>query len=605
MGKRSHCSILGINAFHGDAAACLVVDGQLVAAIEEERLRRVRHWAGFPAQAVRSCLEAGNVAPRDLTHVAINRDPGAHLLSRLVHRLLRHPSWKHLASRLGDARRVHALRDRVAGALDLPPRELTARFHAVEHHLAHVASSYLLSPFPDAAVVSVDGFGDFSSMLWGEARGTEIEVGDRVLFPHSLGLFYRAMTQFLGFPQYGDEDKLMGLAAYGTPRYEAEVGQLVRSRADGRFALRLSYFRHQRGGAAMTLDDGAPRIEPAFSPAMTELLGPPRRADEPITERHQDLAASVQAVYESRLFHLLNHVAERTGNPRLCLAGGCAMNSVANGRIRRHTPFHDLYIQPAAGDAGGALGAAYVVWNQVLGESYRFPLRHAFFGPDATPEGCRAALKAMASRLGDEQVRWQERPGEDDLCRTVAGHLEEGKVVGWFQGRAEWGPRALGHRSILADPRRPDMRERINVNIKRREDFRPLAPAVLEEAVGDWFEEGAGDAFMLQVSEIRPDCQEKIPAVTHVDGTGRLQVVSRPGNPLFHRLIRAFADRTGVPILLNTSFHENEPIVSAPEEALDCFLRTRMDVLVLGPFVLERDPTAAPALAGAGEEARC
>ena len=580
--------ILGINAYHADSAACLVRDGELVAAAEEERFRRVKHWAGFPTEAVRYCLAEAGVALAEVDHVAVNRDPKARLLQKVLFGLAKRPSLALITDRLRNAARVRGVREALAAGFGVEPDGIGAAFHNVEHHRAHLASAFHVAPFERAAVVSVDGFGDFASALWGRGEGNRIEVAGRVLFPHSLGLFYQAVTQFLGFWAYGDEYKVMGLAPYGRPTALDAMRRIVRLRPDGGYELGLDYFRHHAEGVEMVWDGGAPEVGRIFSDALADLLGPPRARDEPIDERHRDIAASLQAMYEEAFFHLLNAVRRRTGERALCLAGGCAMNSVANGKVFDRTGFEELWVQAAAGDAGGAIGAAYVVWNEALGRPRGFVMDHAYLGPAFSGAEVRAELDRRGNEIQAAGCAIRRIGDEDELCRLAAERIAEGKVVGWFQGRMEWGPRALGNRSIVCDPRRADMKGILNRKIKRRESFRPFAPSVLREHVAEWFETDHDVPFMLQVYRVRADKRPLIPAVTHVDGSGRLQTVRRGQNPRYHRLIEAFHRRTGVPMVLNTSFNENEPVVCRPAEAVDCFLRTRMDALVLGDHLVER-----------------
>jgi carbamoyltransferase len=412
-------------------------------------------------------------------------------------------------------------------------------------------------------------------------------VTGRVLFPHSLGIFYQALTQYLGFPYYGDEYKVMGLAPYGSPSRVEAMRRIVKPAKDGTFALDLSFFRHHRERMAFSWESGAPEFADLFSPDLERLLGPRRRPDEPIDDRHRDIACSVQAMYEEAFFRLISACAKETGATDLALAGGCAMNSVANGKVRRVTPFRRVYVQSAAGDAGGAIGAAFVVWHE-RGGGRRFVMDHAFWGPQFGAPEIGAVLTGKRAALDEAGCTVEEIDDEAELCHRTAAAIESGDVVGWFQGRMEWGPRALGNRSILCDPRRGDIRAFLNDKVKRRESFRPFAPSILEEAVAEWFEEEDAVPFMMQVFQVCADKRALIPAVTHVDGSARLQTVSRSTNPRYHRLIDAFRARTGVPMLLNTSFNENEPVVCRPEEALDCFLRTRMDVLVLGEIMISR-----------------
>ncbi len=580
-------TILGLNAFHGDSAACLVVDGQLAAAAEEERFRRLKHWAGFPSEAVKYCLSAGGLTLADVDHVAVNRDPSANLLSKVLFSLSKRPTFEAIRKRLANASRVRdvgALLRAQAG----DGRPARFELHNVEHHRAHLASSFFVSPFETAAVVSVDAFGDFVSAMWGAGNGREIRVDDEVAFPHSLGLFYLALTQYLGFPSYGDEYKVMGLAPYGEPDLLHEMRRIVRLAPGGRYELDLDCFVHHNEGISMVWEDGAPKIENVFSDELIRRLGPPRGVDEPISDRHKAIAASLQAMYEEVFFHVLAEAHRRTGERRLALAGGCAMNSVANGKVFERSPFREVWIQSAAGDAGGAVGAAYHVWNQELGRPRGFVMEHAYLGPEFPQAEMRSLLDSRRDDLDAAGCGVQEIRDEAELCRRAATRVAEGKVVGWFQGRMEWGPRALGNRSIVCDPRRADMKEILNRKIKRRESFRPFAPSIARDAVGEWFETDYDVPFMLQVYQIRAEKRAVIPAVTHVNGSGRLQTVTEGQNPRYFRLIKAFEKVAGIPVVLNTSFNENEPVVCRPEEALDCFLRTRMDVLVLGDLFVER-----------------
>ena len=576
--------ILGLNAYHGDVAAALLDNGRLVAAVEEERFRRVKHWAGFPDQAIASCLAIAGARPADIDAFAVSRDPRAHLWRKALFALRRRPNRRLIHDRMRNAATVGGIHERLAHALDLSPDHVRRRLHLVEHHPAHLASSFFASPFDEAAVCAIDGFGDFVSTSWAVGRDTTLDVHQRVFFPHSLGLLYLAVTQFLGFPKYGDEFKVMGLAPYGEPRYIRELRQVVHVDGDGQVRLDLSYFSHWSDGVTMTWGDGEPGLGPVFTSKLEALLGPRRHPDEPLDERHEAIAASLQAVYEEAAFSVLRALHARTRLPRLCLAGGCAMNSVANGKMRANTPFEEIYIQPASGDNGTALGAALHTWHR-LGGRRDFVMSHGYWGPEFD-DGSIA--KAIVARDVNGHVARSRIASEQELCAWTAERITEGKVVGWFQGRMEWGARALGNRSIIADPRRADMREIINLRIKFREKFRPFAPSVAVEALHDYFEDAVADPFMVQVYPVRREQRSAIPAVTHVDGSGRLQTVSRETNPRYWNLIDAFRARTGVPVLLNTSFNENEPIVHQPSEALDCFLRTDMDVLVMGNHVLEK-----------------
>lgn len=579
-------TILGLNAYHGDSAACLLRDGSLVAAAEEERFRRIKHWAGFPSEAIAYCLAEAGTSLDQVDHVAINRDPRANLWRKLRYTLTQRPSPALLWSRLGNRRRWTGLAERLRTAF--PETPFRGRIHHVEHHLAHLASAFYVSPYEKAATVSIDGFGDFASAAWGLGSGNDIKLEGRVLFPHSLGIFYQALTQYLGFPHYGDEYKVMGLAPYGEPRHLDAMRRIVRLPNDGGFRLDLSFFRHHRENVPYEWNNGAPTVGTLYSPALEALLGPARASEDPLDQRHRDLARSVQAMFEEAVFHLLNAVHRRYGVDALTLAGGCAFNSVMNGRIRALTPFKEIYLQSAAGDAGGAIGSALAVWHGLSPGAERCRMDHAYWGPRFDDDGIAVLLDRRRAALAEAGCDMARIDDPAALCRRTAQALADGKVVGWFQGRMEWGPRALGNRSILGDPRRADMKDLLNRKIKRRESFRPFAPSVLREAVPAWFEQDDEVPFMMKVFQIREDKRPRIPAVTHVDGSGRLQTVSREQNPLYHHLIASFEEITGIPMLLNTSFNENEPVVCRPEEALDCFLRTRMDLLVLGSHVVER-----------------
>jgi carbamoyltransferase len=580
-------NIVGLNAYHGDVSAVLVRDGRLIAAVEEERFRRIKHCSGFPAKALQQCLRMGEIEAADVDLFAVSRDPRAHLWRKALF-LLRHRPRGTVADRARNAARIGALSDVIAASVGLEPARVRARTRFVEHHPAHLASAAFVSPFDRAAVCAIDGFGDFVSTSWGRLERAALHVDDRVFFPHSLGLLYLAITQYLGFGKYGDEFKVMGLAPYGEPCFTREIGSLVSLRAGGRFELDLSYFRHWRDGVQMTWGDGEPTIGPVFTGRLASLLGPARRPEDPVEPKHEAIAASLQAVFEDAVMHVLRHVRQATRATRLCLAGGCAMNSVANGKICERTGFEELFIQPAAGDNGTALGAAFMAWHQSTGRPRDFVMRHSYWGPRYGDREICAAIEARAADIGASRCARRVWPDDASLDEWTAAQIAAGRVVGWYQGAMEWGARALGNRSILADPRRADMRDIINTRIKFRERFRPFAPSVLEEAIDRYFVGARPDPFMLQVYPVRPERRAAVPAITHVDGSGRLQTVSAESNPRYWSLIKAFERQTGVPMLLNTSFNENEPIVLRPEEALDCFLRTHMDVLVMGRCAIER-----------------
>jgi len=422
----------------------------------------------------------------------------------------------------------------------------------------------------------------------GVGRGGTLKILDRIEFPHSAGLFYTAVTQFLGFHKYGEEWKMMGLAPYGRPTYVEALRQLIHPIADGRFELDLDYFRHHSEGIEMTWDDGSPHMGLIFSPALVELLGPARSPEDPdFYGKWADLAHSAQLVYEEIFFHVLRDLQKRTGQTRLALAGGCALNSVGNGKIYEQTGFREVFIQPGAGDDGTAIGAALYVNHAVLDKPRGFVMSHAYTGPQFSDAQIQTAIERGRGTGWDPEIQ-VERLEDAELYRQIAAVVAAGRVVGWFQGAMEFGPRALGNRSIVADPRRTDMKDILNQRIKHRETYRPFAPSILEEKVGEVFERSEPSPFMAMVYKVKPHQREKIPAVTHVDGTGRLQTVSARTNPRYHALITEFERQTGIPLLLNTSFNEHEPIVATPSEAIACYLKTRMDVLALGNWVLRR-----------------
>jgi carbamoyltransferase len=576
--------ILGINAYHPNASAAIVVDGKLIAAVEEERFNRVKYAAGLPVAAVRFCLAQAGVQLGEVDHVVIPRDPWARVGTKLRF-ALRMPRFALNRSKV--MARSAGIKEDLADGLGVSRGTFRAQVHRIEHHRAHLASTFHVSPFESAVVLSADGLGDFASAMWAVGEGSNVRQLGSVVFPHSLGIYYTALSQYLGFLRFGDEFKVMGLAAYGEPAYMDAFRKIVHTHPTDFFRLNLDYFIHQRQGADMTWKDAGktPEISPMFSAELEKLLGPARKADEPVEKHHRDIAASLQMRLEEVLLAHIASLAKSTGHKNLCLAGGVAFNCVANGKIFDSSTFENVYVQPAAGDAGLAVGAAYAVYHEVLGNPRSFTMDHAGWGPGFAQQDVKRLIGDRNISNGDLKI---DDLAEETMLQETAKHIAAGKVIGWFQGRAEWGPRALGNRSILADPRRADMKDILNQRIKHRETFRPFAPSVIEEATGEFFERTDPSPFMTFAYPVRPEKRSVIPAPTHVDGTARLQTVSRHHHPLYWRLIREFGNQTGVPVLLNTSFNENEPIVCRLEEALDCFLRTKMDVLVLGNHIFEK-----------------
>jgi carbamoyltransferase len=578
-------NILGINAYHGNASAAIVCDGRLMAAVEEERFNRVKYAAGFPEQAIRYCLKHAGLTLEEIDHVGVPRNPYARLGTKLFY-ALRMPSFARGRAKV--LAKFTGVREALARTFDADPAKIRAQFHRIEHHQAHLASTFFVSPFESAALLSADGLGDFASTMWGTGNGNRMQIEGAIAFPHSLGLYYTAVTQYLGFLKFGDEYKVMGLAAYGEPEKMEAFRDIVRFDASGNgngFRLGLDYFVHHRIGPEMSWAeaDKTPTLGKLFSAEMARRLGPARLPEQPLEQRHRNLAASLQARLEEVYLGMLRKLADRTKLKSVCLAGGVAFNCVANGKIFDSTPFEQIYVQPAAGDGGLAVGAAFYVWHQKLGKLRSFVMDHAYWGPDYSAAEIRSTIEASGvARNGYAIV---ELP-EEELSRRAAAIVADGKILGWFQGRAEWGPRALGNRSIVADPRRADMKDILNRRIKHREIFRPFAPSILAEATGEWFEKAYPSPFMTLAYAVRPEKRAQIPAPAHVDGTGRLQTVTSEANPRYHALISAFRELTGVPVVLNTSFNDNEPIVCRPEEALDCFLRTKMDALALGDFLI-------------------
>ena len=579
-------NIIGINAFHADSSACLIIDGQLISAVEEERFNRIKHWAGFPIESIKYCLRKSNLDLSDIDHISINIDPKANYFKKILFLIKHRPSLKLVFNRLKKKKKYNSIKELIDKEFE--GSNFKGQINNIEHHYAHLSSAFHVSPFEESCILSVDGFGDFASTAWGFGKNNEIKIDNKIHFPHSLGIFYQSLTQFLGFKNYGDEYKIMGLAPYGKPTYVEQLKKILLIKSNGNFELNLDYFKFHKENFNYRWDNGKVEIEDLYTNKIESLLGPGRIQGEELTDFHKDLAHSTQKVYEEAFLNILNNLYEKYQNENLCIAGGCGMNSVANGKIKDNTKFKNIYVQPAAGDAGGAIGAAFTTYYKFTNKKRVFEMKHAYWGTSFNNNQISDCLKKNEKIIENQKCSLKLISDNNVLNGIVANDISEGKVVGWFQGKMEWGPRALGNRSILGDPRRSDMKDILNLKIKRRESFRPFAPSILREHVSDWFTNDDEVPFMMKVYQIKEDKRLDIPAVTHVDGSGRLQTVYQETNKKYYDLINEFYKLTKVPIVLNTSFNENEPIVSSPEEALDCFLRTKMDTLVMENYIIKR-----------------
>lgn len=574
--------ILGINAYHGDSAACLIKDGKIINAIEEERIKRIKHWAGLPTEAIQFCIKDAGISISDLDYITIGRYPYAHFFRKVFTSIKKLTKHSFIRDRLSNIKKVSSLKFGIAKELGVSESEIRAKIVHIEHHRSHLASAFFASPFEESAVLSIDGFGDFSSTMLAVGRGKKIKVLNSAIYPHSIGLFYTAFTQFLGFPYYGDEYKVMGLAPYGEPKFLDKLKNILIPEDDGLFKLNQEYFVHEKNGVAMTWNNGSPFIDKLYSDRLIKEFGDPRGKDEPLTQYHKDIAASVQRHCENVIFHILNRLQKTTGLKEVCIAGGVAQNSVANGKILEKTNFEKVYIPSAAYDAGVSMGSALWLYYNDLGNKRREVVRSSCFGPEYSGEEVETIIK-------ERNLSCNKCSSDIDTIEKAADMLANGAVIGWFQGRTEFGPRALGNRSVLVHPGRLDAKDLINSKIKRRESFRPFAPSILREYVGEYFEQEDDVYFMEKVFKIKSEKRALLPAVTHVDGTGRLQTVHKDISLKYYMLIDKFREKTGLPILLNTSFNENEPIVNHPNEAIDCFLRTDMDAVVLGNIIIKRE----------------
>tara|TARA_B100000902_G_scaffold392929_1_gene446220 strand:+ start:68775 stop:70499 length:1725 start_codon:yes stop_codon:yes gene_type:complete len=572
--------ILGINAFHGDSSASLLKDGEIICAVEEERFRRIKHWAGFPSESIKFCLEDSGISIDDIDYITISRDPKSNFLKKILYSIKYRMNISTIIDRTNNFFKVNSIKKLFSEEFNIPINKINAKFFNIEHHRSHMASAFFASEFKDSAILSIDGFGDFTSTMYGIGKGNKIKVMNCLNYPHSLGLFYTAATQFLGFEKFGDEYKIMGLSSYGDDKYCDQLSTLVKISKDGFFKLNPKFFKHFRSGVSMNWENGCPNVERLFTKEWERIFFRSRNANEEIKKHHIDFASSVQLFTEKIVFNILNEIYHRTKIDSLCFAGGVSQNSVLNGKIIQNTPFKNIYVPSAGHDAGTSIGSALYLYNHILNNKRGKKMITSFFGK-------KSNNYEIIKTIDQHNIPYKKLDYYD-MIDYVSDQLVKGKVVGWFQGRAEFGPRSLGNRSILVDPRREDAKELLNSKIKRREGFRPFAPSILEDFVGDYFDFPEEVPFMEKVLKIKSEKYGEIPAVTHVDGTGRLQTVNKKSSPKFYDLINSFYKKTGVPILLNTSFNENEPIVNLPEHALDCFVRTKMDILVMEDIIVER-----------------
>ena len=571
--------ILGVNAFHADSSACIIRNGEILFAIEEERINRIKHWSGFPTKSIEACLNFADISMDEIDFITFNTDPQFNLKKKIFYVLknfIENEIFKYLKKKNKNNLFVNLKKN-------YEFEKLEKKIIFVEHHISHISSAYFPSNYDKSDIVSIDGFGDFTSCALGSAEGNDLNISTRVNFPHSLGLFYQAMTQHLGFRNYGDEYKVMGLSAYGKPKYFEKLKNIINIKKNT-FELNLNYFSHHYNFSNYVSTDGNIMFPKIFNQKIHEIIGPERLKDQKLNEQHADLAASVQKIYEYILFNTLNTWQKISKKENLCFAGGCAMNSKANGSILENTNYKNIYIPPSPGDAGGSVGSALYQFSKInkLYENKNY--YSVYLGPQFKKEHTK---KLIDENLLNYDCKVLEL-NENEIVELCSKKISEGNVVGWFQARMEWGPRALGNRSILADPRQKNMKDILNLKIKKRESFRPFAPSILEEEVEGWFEQHHQSYFMQNVYKFKEEKIKYVPAVVHLDFTGRLQTVSKKLNPLYYNLIKNFQKITKVPIILNTSFNENEPIVCNPLEAIECFKRTKIDILVIDNFYIQR-----------------
>jgi carbamoyltransferase len=572
--------ILGINTNHAGSSAAILIDGQPIAAIAEERLNRVKYFAGFPKLAVLKCLEIAGLSFSDIDGVAVGRDSSANLSKKLEFAIKNPSRLLNLAKIRSKGKTFDDIKTLIARECEVDLSKLKFKTYNVEHHLAHTASAYFISPWEHSAGITIDGSGDFVSCLMSECVGDEIRPLEKIFVPHSLGTVYTAVCQFIGYGKYGDEGKVMGLAPLGEDKYADFFEKMLKPTNKG-FELNSDYFLPFGANQGMEINEkGEMIVHRLYSDLFIKEFGEPTVPYSEITKRDEDIAHGLQKVFEKYYIHILNLLGKKVNSNRLSMAGGCVLNSVANGKVLLETPFTEHCIQPAAGDDGLALGAALYVSNSILKENKRWVMKNSYLGDEYSDSFIKSELERY-------NVEFTEL-NREELLEATSEEIKNGNVIGWFQGKMEWGPRALGNRSILAHPGFPNMKDILNARIKHREPFRPFAPSVLTDRQSEIFEQCYPSPFMLHVYKIKPEWRERLSAVNHVDDTGRLQTVTREENPLYYDLISKFETKTGIPVILNTSFNENEPIVCQPYEAIECFLRTKMDVLVIGSYFCKK-----------------
>jgi len=578
--------ILGINAYHADSSAALIKDGEVISAVEEERFNRIKHWSGFPIQSIKYCISKENLEINDLDFIAVNSNNYSNIFNKLFYSLSNNISFEFFLNQAKRRQKKNKIKNDLLNSFSL--KKLKPKICKVDHHLSHISSSLFCSNFHEGSFISIDGFGDFSSSVIGEFRNNKFKIFNKVLYPNSAGILYQALTQYIGFKKYGDEYKVMGLSAYGNRDLKEKLNKIITLHNNGSFTLNLKYFDHQKKIIDTNWINGTPKFFDLYNKKnLEDLIGfPPRKNNEKLDEKYINLAFATQSLYEDIFFNLLKSLNKKSNLKNLSLSGGCSLNSLANGKIYNYFDYNNIYMPPSSGDSGGAIGSAlYKYFSIHKSKRNLIYLENPYLGPSFDNSYINNLINFNKKKLQKFSLEFME---DNSLIKFIAKEINDGKIVGWFQGSMEFGPRALGNRSILCDPRNPNMKSILNNKIKRRESFRPFAPSILREEVNNWFEINDDVPFMMKILKFKKDKRIIVPAVVHEDGTGRLQTVTVNNNKKYYKLIKEFYNITDVPMLLNTSFNENEPIVCKPEEALDCFLRTKMDIIVLENHIIRR-----------------